>query len=237
MREARLRLRMLGVLIVASIGCLGSSQTVDELERIVHSEAISEISRAAGLALGQHYAEMKSEEELVDLVVSGRTPGIRLAAKTALYRLNDPMQALIDLSDEELRALATRGGTEDERLNAARAYYFKIRDDLTAEQLETEARTNDSAELALAAGESLAGFYSSFNPMDEAELMRQAVDGPSAGLRRAASLALATIFIETSTLTNEEIYAEIAKHTLWHPDLAEAYMRLLACRFRRLGDL
>jgi hypothetical protein len=223
-------------LTVAALCLCGLSRTVAELEAIVGTEAVSEISKAAGLALAEHYANTRTPEELADLVKNGRTTGIRVAAKAALEHLNDPLQGLIDFSPEELRGLAATAAASDERLSAARAFYFKTRDDLTAEQLELEALGNDSLELSLAAGEMLAGYYLSFAPKGEEELMKQAVDGASPGLRHAASLALMAILIRTATMTDEEIYARIAEHTLWHPELAEAYMGLLAHRFRHAGD-
>jgi len=209
----------------------GLSATVTELESLVQSEVIREISMAAGLALAEHYAATRSVEELQCLAESGRTPGIRLAAQTALDRLEDPLQSLVLLSEEELLDRARIAETAVERLNAARAYYVKARGTLRVERLETDASDPEHTELAIAAGEILGGFYVALSPRSPAELEAQTTTSPFPGLRLAASLALSDLWIRTSTLSDEEIIALVAAHTIWQPDLAEAYMRVLAVRY------
>lgn len=225
------------VLATLALSVTGHSHSVGMLKTIVDTEVIREISMAAGLALADSYAESRPVEELEALAEEGRTPGIRLAARTALDSLSDPLQALVVLTEDELMSLAVSAETSLERLNASRAYYVKIRGALTAERLESDATESESVELSLAAGETLAGFYLSFQPRSEAELIDQTLHGATAGLRVAASLALSSHLIRTSTLTEEEIMAAIAEHTMWHTELAEAYMHLLAHRFSGWGGL
>jgi hypothetical protein len=220
-----------------SLSMLCYSHSVAELEKIVGSDAVREVSMAAGLALADYYAESKTAADLEALAEAGRTPGIRLAAQTALDLLADPLQPLIILGEEELKALAISAVSSAERLNAARAYYLKIREDLSADKLESDATESQSEELALAAGEALAGFYASFDPMSEADLMDQALHGASQGMRVAAGLALASHLIRTSSLTEVEITVKIMEHTMIHTELAEAYMRVLAHRFSARGDV
>ena len=237
---ARLWLRCTCWVLVGTlaVSMLSHSRSVAELEKIVGSDAIREVSMAAGLALADHYALTKTAGDLVALAEAGRTQGIRLAAQTALDLLADPLQPLIILDEEELKALAISAVSSTERLNAARAYYLKIRTTLSADRLESDATESQSAELALAAGEALAGFYASFDPMSEADLMDQALHGVSHGMRVAAGLALASHLIQTSSLTEVEITVKIMEHTMIHTELAEAYMRVLAHRFTvRRGDV
>ena len=223
------------VLATLAVFVTGHSRSVEWLETIVGTEAIREISMAAGLALADYYAGSRPLEELEVLAEEGRTPGIRLAARTALDSLSDPLQALVVLTADELMSLAVSAEASLDRLNAGRAYYVKIRGALTAERLESDATESESLELSLAAGEALAGFYLSFQPKGEAELIDQTLHGTTPGLRVAASLALSSHLIRTSTLTEEEIMAAIAEHTMWHTELAEAYMHLLAHRFSGWG--
>ena len=220
-----------------ALSMLSHAHSVAELEKIVGSDAIREVSMAAGLALADHYALTKTAEDLEVLAEAGRTPGIRLAAQEAIDSLADPPQPLIVLSAEDLKALAVSTASSTERLNAARAYYLKIRKTLTADRLESDATDSPSDELALAAGEALAGFYASFDPMSEAELTDQATHGVSPGMRVAAGLALASHLIRTASLTEVEITVKIMEHTIIHTELTEAYMRVLAHRFGTTGDV
>jgi hypothetical protein len=222
---------------MSALSLMSHSRSVAELEQVVGAEAIREVSMAAGLALADYYAASKTVEDLEALAEAGRTPGIRLAAREALNSLADPLQPLIVLSAEELKALAVSAASSAERLSAARAYYLKIRRTLTVDRLESDATESQVDELALAAGEALAGFYASFDPLSEAELTDQATHGVSPGMRVAAGLALASHLIRTSSLTEVEITVKIMEHTMIHTELAEAYMRVLAHRFGTKGDV
>jgi len=220
---------------LSAVSIVAPAHTVAELEMIARSAVVREVSMAAGLSLASFYATAVPLTDLEERAKSGSTAGIRLAARTAMDILSDPLQLLVEQPANDLKELAISGVTSDVRLDAARAYYIKIREALTAARLTADAEGSESEELALAAGEALSGFYTSFEVMPAAELMEQAVGGTTPGLRTAAGLALGTHLIRTSSLTEGEIVVKIMEHTIVHTELAEAYMLLLAHRWREGG--
>jgi hypothetical protein len=239
--------------------------TVADLETIASNEIIPEISAAAGIALAGSYADTKTEADLEDLAVNGRTIGLRTAASEALaiqYRTKtedeimailtgtaDPMiraaaiePALIYLvsktSDAEdfsltgyLKDLAVNGETHEMRLAAAKAYYFMMRKSLKAEDLEAQAVTNDSDELAYAAGETLSGFYLSFNPKTQAELEELAINGESEGMRVAGSIALATLLIDSDKTAQDFETTLLSIAETKSAEYRNAYKVALAVRY------
>ena len=233
----RLGLRCMGWVALGglAVSIAGYTHTVAELEALARSAVVREVSMAAGLSLAGFYATAVSLDDLENLAETGCTVGIRLAARTAIDILSDPLQLLVEQPADDLKELAVRAATSDERLDAARAYYIKTRESLTAESLTADATESESEELALAAGEVLAGFYTSFEAVSTVELMEQAVEGASPGLRIAAGLALGTQLIRTSSLKEGEIIVKIMEHTMVRTELAEAYMLLLAHRWREDG--
>lgn len=236
MPRSVIRSCLLGVLATTIMSCTVFATTIEQLEDLARTEAIREIGIAAGLALIDHYAATMSVEQLERLAEEALTPGLRIAAQRAIAQSEDPLQILVGLTEEELLGLAVSAETADDRLDAARTYYIKIRRILTVDRLESDAADLENRELALAAGEALAGFYSSVAPRNENALIEQAVNGATEGLRIAASRALSAGWIRTSPLKQEEIMAKIAAHTIWHTELAEAYMWVLANRFSGSGS-
>lgn len=216
-------------LILVFCGCVASAYTVEELETLASSEAILEISRAAGIALVDHFVATKSVDELRELARSTRV-GISCAARLALRAIDDPVAALIGFRAEELKRLALEAESSEERLDAARAYFLMARESLTRAGLESEA--GGASEWALAAGEVLGGYYAAYRILSIDELRALAVESPAAGIRCAASVALAALWVADGlSLTDQEIEVEIVRLTLWRPDLASAYMGVLAHRF------
>ncbi len=214
----------------------GAAYTVDELERMASIEIIPEISQAAGLALVDHYAATKSPEELTQLAASTRL-GISLAARLALQATSGVLPDLLLASADELMELAWSADTGEERLDAARAYFLVTRATATRCALEEAASTEGSREWALAAGEVLGGFYAAYKLLSVAELEALAVESPFAGLRKAASVALSALWVADGLpLTDEQIQVKLVELTQWRPDLAEAYMGVLASRFLSKGS-
>lgn len=72
------------LMVVTCVVALFSMMAVADLEHIAANELIPEISAAAGLALASSWAEIKTEAQLEDLAVTGRTIGLRTAASEAL---------------------------------------------------------------------------------------------------------------------------------------------------------
>ncbi len=208
-------------------GSLG--HTVADLEAIASSEAILEISQAAGWALADVYAASKPAAELEPLTRS-TSPGMVLAAREALRLLDDPLARLVAVAPEELLRLSREALSAAERLDASRAYFVATRADVTREELESAARAD--SEWALAAGEVLGGFYAAYRVAGVEALLELARDSPFAGMRRAASVALTALWVaDGPSMTEDEIYTQIVRCTLWKPDLAAAYMGVLAHRF------
>ncbi len=255
------------VSVVALFSLVGLGYTTAQLETIASNELVPEISAAAGMALVNTYAATKTESDLENLAVSGRTIGLRTAASGALsilYRskTEDQLMAIItgtaapmvraaainqmviylvgttstkkdfSLSDY-LKGLAVTGKTHELRLAAAKAYYFVIRNTLKAADLEKQAVTNDSAELAYAAGETLSGFYLSFDKKTQAQLEDLALNGKSAGMRIAGGLALATLLIQSDETAQDFEDTLLAITGTKTAEYRYAYEVALANRFGR----
>lgn len=224
---------VMGFVLAALAGSSASSYTVRDLEWIASTDAVLEISHAAGLALVDTYAATKSVDELTELAGSTRV-GIALAARLALRALDDPLATLVVLSPEELAKRARRAATSEERSDAARGYFLVARGTLTLEGLEREAARDASMEWALAAGEALGGFYATYRILSTDALVDEAVTNPHPGLRRAASVALAARWMSDGlALTDAEIEVKLVELSQWKPDLAAAYRDVLVHRFVR----
>ncbi len=252
----RLRALMVVACALAVVGLTGLAYSEAELEAIASNELVPEISAAAGTALGSFYAKTKTVEYLEDLAVTGRTIGLRTAASVALsilFRTKteaelmeiaggtgpelvraaaiEPLQVfLVPKKAADLKALAADATkTHEVRLAAAKAYYFKTRATLNAAKLETQAVTNDSAELAYAAGGLLGGFYVSFNPKTQAELEALAINGSSEGLRVAGSVALVTFLVDLSV---DELQTKLLSiFGITSAEYRAAYQAALAVQF------
>ncbi|MCK5827198.1 hypothetical protein KAH43_01635 [Candidatus Bipolaricaulota bacterium] len=223
MKRNGLRALALASCVVALFSVL--SMAVD-LNGIVDNEFIEEISKAAGLNLVDLYIADYTVEELTVLAASGYTPGIKLAADRALFKIGGGLFTLIAMTDEELLALAVAGD-----LDAADAYIFSTRTGLKKVELveaALAAATDDA--LIRAYGKLLGGFYGPGSPVGmktEAELL-VLVEGEDLGLRVAAATALTTYWILGSDLTIPQVEKAILGVTLWKPELAAAYQGFLA---------
>jgi hypothetical protein len=205
--------------------------TVEELERIAASEGIAEISQASGLALVDTYVATKPEVELEQLARS-TCIGIAYAATMSLRALDDPVASLVSLSPQQLWEQSRTAATPAERLDAASAYFLTIRTAATRESLEQEAASDECAEWALAAGEMLGGFYAAYDILSLDDLVDRAAHDPRPGMRRAASIALSALWTADGlALTDGETEAKIVELMQWKPDLAAAYIGVLARRF------
>ncbi len=169
-----------------------------------HLEALAVNGRTIGLrtaasdALSIIYRN-KTKDELMAILTGTDDPMIRAAAiSPALEYLITTTSDKKDFSlTDYLKGLATTGKTHEMRLAAAEAYYFVQRSTLKASDLEAQAAKNDSAELAYAAGEALAGFYLSFDPKTQSQLEDLALNGTSKGMRVAGGVALASLLIKS----------------------------------------
>jgi len=223
MKRNGLRALGLASCVVALFSILGMAVNVSS---IAANELIEEISKAAGLNLVDQYIADYTVEELTDLAANGLTPGIKLAADRALFKINGGLIPLIELTEEELLEMAAAGD-----LDAADAYVFNNRAALKkpAAVEEAMAEATDDA-LITAYGKLLGGFYGPGSPVGmktEAELL-VLVKGEDFGLRVAAATALTTYWILGSDLTIAQVEAEILGVTLVYPELASAYQGFLA---------
>jgi hypothetical protein len=222
MKRNGLRALGLASCVVALFSILGLAVDVSG---IASNELIEEISKAAGLNLVDQYIADYTVEELTDLAARGLTPGIQLAADRALFKINGGLISLIELTDEELLAMAAAGD-----LDAADAYVFNHKAGLKkpAAVEEAIAAATDDA-LITAYGKLLGGFYGPGSPVGmktEAELL-VLVKGEDLGLRVAAATALTTYWILGSDLTIAQVESAILGVTLVHPELAAAYQGFL----------
>lgn len=257
MQVRRSWLAFLLALVVSVTGVVVSGYTVADLEAIVGNEGIPEISTAAGLALGPAYAA-KSEAELRALAAEGRTIGIRTAAATALSiqwakKTEAELMAIAGGTDAEIiraaaieplqlylvpkaaadlkKMAADAAQTHEVRLAAAKAYSFKTRATAKLAALEKAVVTNDSAELAYAAGEILAGFYLSFAPKTEEALVELAKNGTTQGQRVAGGVALVSFLLEKSAWELEVALVEL---TGWgSAEYRDAYTQALAVLYAK----
>ena len=220
-----------GFLIILGSSLCAGAYTVAGLEWIASTEAVPEISQAAGLALVDTYAATKSAAELTELAMSTRV-GIAYAARSALRALDDPVSSLVLLGADELWERAREASSSEERLDAARAYFLATRASASLAFLEQEAVSDESTEWALAAGEMLGGFYAAYGILSADDLADRIIVSPHPGMRRAASVALTALWVADGVaLTDDEIEVKLVELTQWKPDLAAAYMGLLAHRF------
>jgi len=222
MKRNGLRALGLASCVVALFSIIGMAVDV---AGIVANELIEEISKAAGLNLVDQYIADYTVEELTDLAARGLTPGIKLAADRALFKINGGLAALIELTEEELLAKAAAGD-----LDAADAYVFNNRAGLKkpAAVEEAIAAATDDA-LLTAYGKLLGGFYGPGSPVGmktEAELLVLVKD-ESLGIRVAAATALTTYWILNSDLTIAQVESAILGVTLVYPELAAAYQGFL----------
>ncbi len=220
MKRNGLRALGLASCVVALFSLL--SVAVD-LNTIVANELIDEINLAAGLNLVDEYIANYTVEELEDLAVKGLTPGIKLAADRALFKLNGGLEPFIAMEDEDLLAKAIDGD-----MDAAEAYVFNTRVGLTKPQAVLDAiATAESVALEYAYGKVLGGFYGPGSPVGEkteAELLELVASG-SYGERIAAATALTTYWILNSDLDHVDVEREILAHT--QTELGLAYQGFL----------
>ena len=180
MKRNGLRALGLASCVVALFSLFGMAV---DLNGIVANELIEEISNAAGLNLVDTYISTYTVAELTDLAAYGLTPGIKLAADRALFKINGDIGALIGLGDDALLALAAAGDQD-----AADAYVFTKRaanKNPAAAEASIAAATADT--LRIAYGKLLGGFYGPGSPVGmktEAELL-VLVEGADLGLRVA----------------------------------------------------
>lgn len=222
MKRNGLRALGLASCVVALFSIFGMAV---DLNGIVAHELIEEISNAAGLNLVDQYIADYTVEELTDLAAYGLTPGIKLAADRALFKINGGIVPLIGLGDDALLALAAAGDQD-----AADAYVFTKRaanKNPAAAEASIAAATIDTVKVAY--GKLLGGFYGPGSPVGaktEAELL-VLVKGEDLGIRVAAATALTTYWILGSDMTIAQVEAAILGVTLVYPELASAYQGYL----------
>jgi len=215
--------------------CNADAQTC-ALLRACYSEIIPSLSECLGRLLVDYFYESYTQDELIEMARYGVTPCVRTAATEALKRHRifvDPFAELIAAySLDELRDM---GETD---LTAARAYYFRIRGDVTVESLEADAA--GMGPLAIAAGELLGGYYAAGGGTPPAvdEMIDLMENGASPGLRLAGGIALVT-FILTGwsdygeDLTDEDLVAGLVAAAGWDLGRSHVYQILYCMRFAR----
>jgi hypothetical protein len=219
---------------VAVFAVLGLGYTDGDLNIIVQSEFIPEISIAAGANLVDFFLANYDEEELMDLATMGDTPGIKYAATQALktYRvfINPIEDYIAAYTADELMEMAA------DDLLAAKAYYYLQRGGVDAESLAADAAALGN--LAVAAGELLGGYYTpgSFAPITVEEAIDLVENGTSPGLRLAGGIPLATYILLGESdygadMTDVELMAGATAATGWDLGLAYVYQTLLTQRF------
>lgn len=216
----------------ALAGSYADTMTEAKLEALAASGRTIGLRTAASEALVILY-RTKTEEEIMAILEGTADPMVRAAAiEPALIYLISTTSDAEDFSlTDYLKDIAINGETHEMRLAAAKAYYFMMRASLKAVDLEAQAVTSDSAELAYAAGEVLAGFYLSFNPKTQAELEDLALSGESEGMRVAGGIALATLLVN-SDLTAQEIQTTLLSiFGTKTPEYRAAYKAALAVRY------
>lgn len=211
-----------------------STMTEAELEALAVDGATIGLRTAASSGLAIQYLD-KTEEELMAILKGDADPTIRAAAvEPALVYLISVTSDAEDFSlTDYLKDIAINGETHEMKLAAAKAYYFLKRGSLEAEDLEEQAVTNDSDELAYAAGELLSGFYLSFNPKTQEELEELAMNGSSEGLRVAGGMALSALLIQ-SDLTASDFEKTLVSITgTKSAEYRDAYKVALAARYEQ----
>ena len=196
-----------------------------DLNDIVATELIPEISEAAGLNLVDDYIATYTAEELIDLAANGATPGIKLAADRALFELNGGLIPLVALDDDTLYAMAAAGNQD-----AADAYVFNGKSGyVKVAIIEAAIIAAEVETIEIALGKLLGGFYGPGSPVGQNtknELLRLVV-GDTLGLRVAAATALTTYWILESALTEAQAERAIRANSGVNPELAMAHQGLL----------
>ncbi len=209
-----------------------STMTEAELEALAVDGKTIGLRTAGSAALAIQYLD-KTEDELMGILKGDKDPAIRAAAvEPALVYLISFTSDAEDFSlTDYLKDIAVNGETHEMKLAAAKAYYFTKRGSLEAKDLEEQTVTNDSDELAYAAGEVLSGFYLSFNPKTQAELEDLALNGTSEGLRVAGGVALSALLIQ-SDLTAVDFEKTLLSITgMKSAEYRDAYKVALASRY------
>jgi hypothetical protein len=217
---------------IALSSSYASTMTEAELEALAVDGGTIGLRTAASAALAIQYLD-KTEEELMAILKGDKDPASRAAAvEPALIYLISVTSDAEDFSlTDYLKDIAINGETHEMKLAAAKAYYFAERGSLEASVLEEQAVTNDSDELAYAAGELLSGFYLSFNPKTQAELEELAMNGSSEGLRVAGGMALSALLIQ-SDLTASDFEKTLLSITgTKSAEYRDAYKLALADRY------
>ena len=183
---------------IALAGSYADTMTEAELEALAANGRTIGLRTAASGALAIQY-RAKTEEEIMAILKGTADPMVRAAAiePALIYLISVTSDAEDFVLTDYLKDLAINAETHEMKLAAAKAYYFMMRKSLKTADLEVQAVTNDSDELAYAAGEVLSGFYLSFTPKTQAELEELAINGESAGMRVAGSIALAALLIDS----------------------------------------
>lgn len=141
------------LMVVTCVVALFSMMAVADLEHIAANELIPEISAAAGLALASSWAEIKTEAQLEDLAVTGRTIGLRTAASEALSILyfaktgEELIAILISDLDPMIRAAAIAPA----KMYLSAMTREDVEDFVLADYLKELATTGETHEMRLAA--------------------------------------------------------------------------------------
>jgi len=176
---------LIGLVAVSAMG------SVADLERMATREFVPEIQLAAGIALGRHYATVKTLAEMEALATDARaTPGMRMAAQVAL----ETLFLTAGLTDEQLIAIAETGATPELRMAVLPALSL-ILARRTAAVLEAMAIDGVSREIRLAAAR--AYYFVTKGAVVRAidKLAAEAKESPSIELSIAAGEVLGGFFI------------------------------------------
>jgi hypothetical protein len=225
MKRNGLRALGLAACAVVLVSLIGFA--VVDLYDIVANEPVPEISKAAGFNLVDDYINTYTVEELTDLAANGATPGIRLAADRALFKLNGGLLTLVVLDQDTLYAMAAAGDQD-----AADAWVFNARAAYKRPNIVEEAIAASEVEtIEIALGRLLGGFYVVGSPIGEKpkdELLRLVVVGDTLGVRVAAATALTSYWIQESVLAIPQVERAIRANSGVNPELALAHQDLLA---------
>ena len=219
MKRHGLRVLTLAICAVALVGAVGFAY---DLADIAYNEAITEISTAAGLALGAQWAETKTVDELNVLAESARNGAI-IAVETALAVLTGPTeQELYAMGQDEVLALAEGGDAA-----AATVYFFMNRAAIKTEAtLRTFVADMTAPALLDAAAAHLAGIYIGFQKLSEDELTAL-LNGDDELAANAAAIALAQLWIGSMPMTAGEVEVALTEITGTGSKLAAAYQNYL----------
>lgn len=217
---------------IALADSYADTMTEAELEALAVNGRTIGLRTASADALAIQY-RAKTEDEIMAILKGTADPMIRAAAiEPALIYLISTTRDAEDFSlTDYLKDIAINGETHEMRLAAAKAYYFMMRASLKAADLEAQAVISDSAELAYAAGEVLAGFYLSFNPKTQAELEDLALSGESEGMRVAGGIALATLLVNSDLKTGDIEVTIVSITGTKSAEYRGAYITALAVRY------